>query len=135
MHCPRGIRRGSRLHDHGGRRPPVPARDGRAVKHRAHLLRELTPFPEPAQRRARFHCVLALARAGEVRGIFPGTVEGVLLGVEQGEEGFGYDPLFVPDGYSESFGILPAEVKNAISHRARALAAFQQWVGVQKFLE
>jgi len=105
------------------------------AENRAHLLRELTPFPEPAQRRARFHCVLALARAGEVRGIFPGTVEGLLLGEEQGGEGFGYDPLFVPDGYSESFGILPAEVKNAISHRARALEAFKQWVGVQQFLE
>jgi XTP/dITP diphosphohydrolase len=105
------------------------------AENRAHLLRELTPFPEPAQRRARFHCVLALARAGEVRGIFPGTVEGLLLGEEQGGEGFGYDPLFVPDGYSESFGILPAEVKNVISHRARALEAFKQWVGVQQFLE
>jgi XTP/dITP diphosphohydrolase len=62
-------------------------------------------------------------------------VEGLLLGGEQGGEGFGYDPLFVPDGYSESFGILPAEVKNVISHRARALEAFKQWVGVQQFLE
>ena len=102
---------------------------------RARLLADLSLFPEPAQRRGRFHCVLALARAGEVRGIYQGVVEGTLLDQEQGGEGFGYDPLFVPDGYSDSFGVLPAEVKNALSHRARALAAFQQWIGAQQVLE
>jgi XTP/dITP diphosphohydrolase len=48
----------------------------------------------------------------------------------EGVGGFGYDPLFVPDGHQDSFGELPPEVKNAISHRARALGAFQQWLSV-----
>jgi XTP/dITP diphosphohydrolase len=94
---------------------------------RAHLLAALNAFPEWPQRRARFQCVLVLAKAGQVRGLFQGVVEGGILSEEQGGGGFGYDPLFVPDGYQDSFGILSAEVKNAISHRAKALNAFQQW--------
>ncbi len=104
------------------------------VENRVELLKNMAAFPEHAQRRARFHCVLALARAGEVRGIFQGVVEGFLLTAEQGGQGFGYDPLFVPDGHEDSFGVLPAEVKNSMSHRARALAAFQQWLSSQVFI-
>jgi XTP/dITP diphosphohydrolase len=73
-------------------------------------------------RRARFRTVIALARPGEepltVEGICPGT----LLGELRGTRGFGYDPLFVPDGFDQTFAELPAEVKNKISHRAVALA-------------
>lgn len=95
---------------------------------RAHLLAEMAAYPEPPQRRARFQCALVLAKGGQLLGVFQGSVEGVLLGSEQGAGGFGYDPLFVPDGYEESFGILPSEVKNAISHRSRALKALEQWL-------
>ncbi len=102
---------------------------------RLHLLSELAPFPEWTQRRARFQCVLVLAKAGQVRGLFQGAVEGCLLAQEQGGGGFGYDPLFVPDGHQDSFGVLPSELKNAISHRARALGAFQQWLSVTPNLE
>jgi len=97
---------------------------------RARLLAELLPFSDWPQRRARFQCVLVLAKAGQVRGLFQGAVEGCILFEEQGGGGFGYDSLFVPDGHEASFGVLPAEVKNAISHRARALNAFQQWLSV-----
>lgn len=102
---------------------------------RARLLEEMLPFPEWTQRRARFQCVLVLAKAGQVRGLFQGSVEGCVLNQEQGVGGFGYDPLFVPDGHQDSFGILPEEVKNTISHRARALSAFQQWLSVTPHLE
>ena len=96
---------------------------------RRRLLMELAGFPDAGRRRARFECVLVLARAGTVHGIFSGSVEGRILDREQGEGGFGYDALFVPEGYEESFGVLPGAVKNAISHRARALGEFQRWLG------
>jgi len=97
---------------------------------RRRLLSELLPFPDWPQRRARFQCVLVLAKAGRVRGLFQGAVEGGILGEEQGGGGFGYDSLFLPDGEEASFGVLSSEVKNEISHRARALRAFQQWLSV-----
>jgi XTP/dITP diphosphohydrolase len=46
----------------------------------------------------------------------------------RGPGGFGYDPLFIPDGYDTTFGELPASIKNAISHRARSLAKFRAWL-------
>lgn len=79
-------------------------------------------------RSARFKTVIALFFRGELH-TFEGIVNGKILASEKGSGGFGYDPIFQPDGYSESFGELPAEVKNKISHRARALrdfAAFMQ---------
>jgi XTP/dITP diphosphohydrolase len=86
---------------------------------RAKLLRELAGAPAP--RTARFRCAMALARGGEIVGRFEGAVEGSLLDAERGEGGFGYDALFVPDGEHETFAQLPAETKNRLSHRARAL--------------
>ena len=101
---------------------------------RAHLLSELAAYSEAHQRRARFQCALVLARDGQLLGVFQGAVEGVLLGREQGEGGFGYDSLFVPDGHEASFGVLPPEVKNGISHRSRALEAFERWLAGQPFV-
>ena len=77
---------------------------------------------------ARFRCCMVLARAGEALGAFDGAVEGTLLLEEEGGGGFGYDPLFVPDGHNQSFGVLPSEVKNGLSHRARALAKVKAWL-------
>jgi XTP/dITP diphosphohydrolase len=73
-------------------------------------------------RSARFHCVIVLAENGEVRGVFDGRVEGVIINTEKGTGGFGYDALFVPEGYCETFAELPAETKNQLSHRANAMA-------------
>ena len=87
---------------------------------RAKLLRELASSRGKA-RTARFHCALALAAEGTVRGAFDGTVEGVIINAERGEGGFGYDALFIPEGHCETFAQLPAAVKNQLSHRARAL--------------
>lgn len=59
---------------------------------------------------------------------FSGSVEGYMLTEPAGEGGFGYDPLFVPEGYDRSFAQLPMEVKNPMSHRARALAQVVEWM-------
>lgn len=81
-----------------------------------------------ANRRARFRCVLALASpAGGVRTV-EGRCEGRILDAPRGLNGFGYDPLFVPDGCEQTFAELPAAAKNRISHRARALRrAMAEW--------
>lgn len=90
----------------------------------AKLLKELEG---KAERTARFQCVLALARAGNVLSNFRGTCEGHIIDQPNGANGFGYDPLFIPEGHSETFGQLPDSVKAQISHRARALAQFVEW--------
>jgi len=74
----------------------------------------------------RFRCCMVLARDGEVLHITHGTVEGQLITQEQGEGGFGYDSMFIPEGFHDTFGELPAETKNHLSHRARALATMKE---------
>ena len=70
---------------------------------------------------ARFRCLLALARDGEILGTFEGVIEGVIVDVPRGRDGFGYDPIFQPDGGTKTFAELPAVEKNRISHRAKAI--------------
>lgn len=72
-------------------------------------------------RTARFRCVIALAAPDGRRATVEGACEGRIITEPRGDEGFGYDPLFVPDGYELTFAELSAEVKNQISHRGRAL--------------
>jgi XTP/dITP diphosphohydrolase len=64
---------------------------------------------------------LALARNGEVLGIFEGIVDGQIVDRPRGSRGFGYDPIFVPNGFKQTFGQLDPAEKNQLSHRARAL--------------
>jgi len=71
---------------------------------------------------ARFRCVIVLASQGELLGSFGGAVNGNVILDERGRGGFGYDSLFIPQGYTETFGELQADIKNSLSHRARALA-------------
>ncbi len=78
-------------------------------------------------RSARFRCVIALARDGKVLANFSGSVEGVIIPQEKGAGGFGYDSLFVPEGYCETFAQLGADIKNTLSHRARALSELKNW--------
>ena len=90
---------------------------------RARLLRELASAGARGQARtARFRCAMALAEHGAVLGTWDGAVEGIIINQEKGAGGFGYDSLFVPEGFCETFGQLPPETKNQLSHRARALA-------------
>jgi XTP/dITP diphosphohydrolase len=81
-----------------------------------------------ARRNAQFVCVLVLIGPDGVECIFEGRCPGRLLVAPQGKAGFGYDPLFVPDGYTESFAELGEVTKNTVSHRARAWAALADWL-------
>ena len=89
----------------------------------AKLLRELAQSNE---RSARFRCVIALARAGKLLGTFEGTVEGSIVDLARGDGGFGYDPIFQPNGFDQTFGELPSDIKNRISHRAKAIALLRE---------
>jgi XTP/dITP diphosphohydrolase len=73
------------------------------------------------KRSARFRCVIALARRGELLGTFEGIAEGTIVERARGLHGFGYDPIFVPCGFDETFAELPPGVKDTISHRAKAI--------------
>ncbi len=91
------------------------------------LLNALAEVPE-AKRGARFVCALALARPGQAPCVLRAACEGRIAETPAGCGGFGYDPLFIPEGYAASFAELPAEVKATLSHRARAFAlAREQW--------
>lgn len=91
----------------------------------AKLLSELAGA---ADRSARFRTVIALVRKDHEPMFFHGTVEGTILKAPQGDAGFGYDPLFVPQGWSKSFAEASPDEKNAVSHRGRAVR------GLCKFL-
>jgi XTP/dITP diphosphohydrolase len=87
------------------------------------LVRELKNV---AKRSARFRCAIALARAGKVLEILEGLVEGTLVDLPRGKHGFGYDPIFQPTGFDETFGEMTSDLKNQISHRAKAVAALRE---------
>lgn len=96
---------------------------------REKLKREMAALNAPVY--GRFRCCMAVARGGRALRTFSGAVEGTLVLQEQGDGGFGYDPLFVPQGFDRTFGELPAQTKNQLSHRARALAQVIEWLGGQ----
>ncbi len=81
----------------------------------------LSELADKTNRNARFRTVITLIQRGEKQQVV-GEVRGVIAKKEAGGNGFGYDSLFIPEGYDKTFAQLPAEVKNSISHRARALA-------------
>ena len=78
--------------------------------------------PSQANRRAAFVCVLAMAWPGGEAHCFEGRIEGDLTFPPRGERGFGFDPIFIPDGYAITFGEMDPAEKAAISHRAVAFA-------------
>lgn len=113
------------------------------AENNAKLMRLLRDVPE-GERAARFRCVIALtpvvcdteasaspvcsADERELRTeLFDGACEGRIAFVPGGAGGFGYDPLFLPEGFAQSFAELGEEVKNRISHRARALEKLRAW--------
>jgi XTP/dITP diphosphohydrolase len=94
------------------------ASDGERI---AHLLSELNRTGD-TQRRARFVCAVAIfSPVTEVAHIFTGLCTGKISRSSRGLNGFGYDPIFIPDGFEQTFGELPKEIKLRISHRFRAL--------------
>ena len=104
---------------HSARYAGASARDDDRI---GKLLSELVKVGAKGnQRHARFRCVLALARRGEILGIFEGVVEGKIADRARGSRGFGYDPIFLPNGFDQTFGELAPAEKDRSSHRARAL--------------
>ena len=75
-------------------------------------------------RSAHFSCVLALAIPGEETKVFEGRVDGKIALEKSGNKGFGYDPIFIPEGFNKTFGHFEADEKASISHRGRALEKF-----------
>ena len=84
-------------------------------------LLKLTKNTSAGKRGATFVCVIAIAENGNLLGISEGKCSGTIGFEPKGKNGFGYDPLFTPKGYKKTFAELKTEVKNTISHRARAL--------------
>lgn len=101
---------------------------GEPVKYSANNKKLLDAMREETNRRARFRTVIALSSpSGETRTV-EGRCEGTIVARPRGRKGFGYDPLFQPDGYTQTFAEMEPELKNKISHRARALAkAKENW--------
>lgn len=93
-----------------------------SAANRQKALRELAG---QTNRAARFRTVVTLIRNGNVQQV-EGIVPGTIAAAEYGDGGFGYDPLFIPHGYDKTFAQLPPEIKNTISHRARAMQALKQ---------
>jgi XTP/dITP diphosphohydrolase len=92
----------------------------------AKLLRQLAKVDAKGDRcRARFRCILAVARDGHVLATFEGVVDGKIAKRSRGSHGFGYDPIFIPNGFEQTFAELPVDVKNNISHRANAIRKLQ----------
>lgn len=95
---------------------------GEEGNHALNNARLMTGMAGKTDRRARFRCTMVIAREGIEQANFSGTVEGRILDSPRGGHGFGYDPLFIPDGYEQTFAELGEDVKNTLSHRSRALA-------------
>lgn len=93
--------------------------DGNTPANNALLLKNLEGVDD---RRAQFTCAMVLIDPNGVEHVAIGHCPGTILREQHGAGGFGYDPIFVPDGYEQTFAELSPEAKNAISHRGRALA-------------
>ena len=94
----------------------------------AKLLKNLEGVTD---RRARFVCVIAIAFNGEVIATFEGEIRGTIGFAPKGENGFGYDPVFIPEGETRTFAELSSEEKNRISHRANAFRKASEFVEEQ----
>lgn len=91
------------------------------------VLEEMKDVPKK-ERTARFICVLAIAMPQDKTIIRTGYCEGTIAFSESGENGFGYDPIFIPSGYQVSMAQLEPEEKNRISHRKHALTELEGWI-------
>ena len=103
----------------------------------ANMQKLLQKLGENNNRKARFRTVIALiekeedekvTEPSEKTSFFEGIVEGQIIREKRGQEGFGYDPIFQPDGYDETFAQLGLEIKNCISHRARAVEKLAKYL-------
>lgn len=96
--------------------------DGQGHDSQANMNKLLKEMEEKNDRKAQFRTIISLIEKGEEKQ-FEGIVKGQITREKRGESGFGYDPIFQPDGYETTFAELGSDIKNRISHRARAVAA------------
>lgn len=82
----------------------------------------------PSERVARFQCCLLLDHPAWGEVVFHSIIKGTLSETSRGDQGFGYDPIFIPEGYDKTFAELGPTIKNQISHRARALKQMVSWL-------
>jgi XTP/dITP diphosphohydrolase len=93
----------------------------------ANLQQVLAELKDKEDRSAFYKAVICLMWEGEVY-YFEGICEGRIIEQKRGERGFGYDPIFIPTGYDETFGELPSDIKNSISHRGKAVRKMVEWL-------
>ena len=93
----------------------------------ANMIKLLEALRENNDRNARFRTVIALIEKGKEH-LFEGVVEGVIAREKSGTQGFGYDPVFIPEGNSKTFAELGEDIKNTISHRARAVQKLAEYL-------
>ncbi|MDD7377357.1 MAG: non-canonical purine NTP diphosphatase [Bacteroidaceae bacterium] len=93
----------------------------------ANMVKLLEALRENNDRNARFRTVIALIEKGKEH-LFEGVVEGVIAREKSGTQGFGYDPVFIPEGNSKTFAELGEDIKNTISHRARAVQKLAEYL-------
>jgi XTP/dITP diphosphohydrolase len=91
------------------------------------IKKVLEEMQDIQNRKARFLTVISLILDGEEY-FFEGKIEGTIIKSKQGSHGFGYDPIFIPNGYKNTFAEMPAELKNRISHRANAMAKLTEFL-------
>ena len=89
------------------------------------LLRKLRGVP-PRRRGARFRCALAFVSHGDIEEVVEGTCAGVILEQPRGSNGFGYDPVFLPAGHTQTFAEMESSLKNSISHRGLAFQSMRR---------
>ncbi len=95
------------------------------------IAKVLNNLKGKSNRNARFKTMIALILKGKLY-IFEGLVEGEITDIPRGESGFGYDPVFVPHGFDKTFSELGLEIKNSISHRAKAMKKLNEFLLKQK---
>lgn len=93
----------------------------------ANVRKLLSELDGVENRRARFRTIISLIENG-VEHQFEGIVNGTITTCKKGDKGFGYDPIFIPEGYNETFAELGVEVKNKVSHRSRAVAKLCEYL-------
>ncbi|MCR9131457.1 MAG: RdgB/HAM1 family non-canonical purine NTP pyrophosphatase [bacterium] len=103
---------------------------GEEASYQDNVLKLLAEMKNADVRKAQFRTVMAFVTSDSAH-TFEGVVKGEILKDQRGEGGFGYDPVFQPDGYEQTFAELDSSVKNEISHRGRAIQEFVKYLGVK----
>ena len=104
---------------------------GEAKDPKANMRKALLELQNQTDRSARFRTVIALI-IGEEEYLLDGAVEGVIIEEPRGDAGFGYDPIFVPQGYEKTFAELGEDIKNTISHRAEAIKKLKKLIDAKQ---